>query len=47
MLCLTVEFLAGNPLEQSAIHLMPSLEVSQIMMYGCTHSHAMITERPA
>ena len=30
MLCLTVEFFADNQLEQSAIHLMPSLEVSQI-----------------
>jgi hypothetical protein len=40
-------FLAGNQLEQSMIHLMPSLEVSQLMMYGCTHSHAKITERPA
>ena len=47
MLLLTVEFLAGNKLEQSVIHLMPSLEVSKIMMYGCTHSHAMITERHA
>ena len=44
---LTIEFLAGNQLEQSMIHLMPSLEVSQIMMYGCTHSHSMIIERPA
>ena len=39
--------LAGNQLEQSVIHLMSSLEVSQLMMYGCTHSHAKITERPA
>ena len=36
---LTVEFLPGNQLEQSVIHLMPSLEVSQIMMYGCTNAH--------
>ncbi len=48
VLPLTVEFLAGNQLEQSVIHLMPSVEVSQIVMYGCTHSHAMMTvERPA
>ena len=40
VLPLTVEFLAGNQLEKSVIHLMPSLEVSQIMMYGCTCSHA-------
>ena len=39
MLPFTVVFLAGNELEQSMTHLMPSLEVSQIMMYGCTHSH--------
>jgi hypothetical protein len=31
VLPLTVVFLAGNQLEQSAIHLMPSLEVSQII----------------
>ena len=47
VLPLIVESFAGNHLEQSVIHLMPSLEVSQIMMYECTHSHAMITERPA
>ncbi len=47
MLPLTLEFLAGNQLEQSVNHLMPSLEVSQIMMYRCTHSCARITERPA
>ena len=47
VLPLTIEFLAGNLLEQSEIHLMSSIEVSQIMMYGCAHSHAMITERPA
>ena len=41
-------FLADNQLTQSVIHLMPSLEVSQLMMYGCTHSYAaLITERPA
>ena len=33
---LTAEFLAGNELEQSVIHLMPSLEVSQIMVYEFT-----------
>ena len=38
MLPLIVESLAGNELEQSVTHLMPSLEVSQIMMYECTHS---------
>ena len=32
MLPLAAEFLAGNQLEQSMIHLMPSLEVSQIIM---------------
>ncbi len=48
VLLLTVEFLAGNHLEQSVTHLMPSLEVSQIMMYECTHSpYAMTTERRA
>ena len=35
---LTVEVLAGNQLEHSVVHLMPSLEVSQIIMYGGTHS---------
>ena len=46
---LTVEFLVGNQVEQSVIHLMPSIEVSQIviMIYGCIHSPAMITERHA
>jgi ABC-type protease/lipase transport system fused ATPase/permease subunit len=44
---LTVELLAGEKLEQSVIHLMPSLEASQIMMYEFTHLHAMIIERPA
>ena len=43
MLPLTaIKFLAGDQLEQSVIHLMPSLEASQKMMYGCIHSHAMI-----
>jgi hypothetical protein len=36
VLPLTLEFLAGNQLEQSEIILMPSLEVSQKMMYECT-----------
>ena len=31
MLPLTVKFLAGKQLERSVIHLMPSVEVSQIM----------------
>jgi hypothetical protein len=31
---LSVEFLAGNQLEQSVIHLMPSLEASQMVMQG-------------
>ena len=48
VLHLTVDFVAGNQLEQSVIHLMPSIEVSQIvMMYGCTYPHAIIIERPA
>ena len=48
MLPFTVKFLAGNRLKKSVNHLMPSLEVSQIMMYGHTmHSHAMIKERLA
>ncbi len=48
VLILTIEFFAGNQLEQSATYLMPSLEVSQIMIYERTHSpYAMITERPA
>ena len=42
MLPLTVEFLAGNQLEQSVIHLIPSLEVSQKMVSGCAHSHPKI-----
>ena len=45
--CLWLLSVAGNQLEHSVIHLMPSLEVSQIIMYECTHSNAMITERPA
>ena len=46
---LTIGFLAGKQLKQSVIHLMPSIEVSQIviMIYGCIHSPAMITERHA
>ena len=47
VLLLAVEYLAGNQLEQSVIHLMPSLDVSQIMMYGCTHSNEVVTERHA
>ena len=47
VLPLIVESLAGNELEHTVIHLMPSLEVSQTMMYECAHSLAMITERPA
>ncbi len=47
VLPLIIESLAGNQLEQSVIHLMPSLDVGQIMMYEGTHSHAMITERSA
>ena len=47
VLPLTVEFLAGNQLEQSVIHLMPSVEVSQIMMYHWMYPHATISERPA
>ena len=44
---LAAEFLVGNQLEQSMIHLMPSVEVSQMKMDEYTHSYAMITERPA
>ncbi len=32
VLLLTVEFCAGSQLEQSVIHLMPSLGVSQMMV---------------
>jgi hypothetical protein len=38
VLPLIVESPAGNQLEQSVIHLMPSLEVSLIMVYECTYS---------
>jgi hypothetical protein len=47
VLPLTVEFLAGNHLEQSVIHLMPSVEVTKMMYPKYTHSCALITERPA
>jgi hypothetical protein len=47
VLPLIVESLAGNQLEHSVNHLIPSLEVSQITMCECTYSHAVRTERPA
>ena len=42
-----IESFTGKKLEQSVIHLMPSVEVSPIIIYEHTYSHAMITERPA
>ena len=41
-----VEFPVGQELAASATHLLPSIEVHLMIMYGCACSHALITERP-
>ena len=41
LLTLTVHFFVGDQLKQPMTHLMPSVEVGHIMMYGYNHSHMM------
>ena len=47
MLLLHIEFPVGHKLGASTIHLVPSIEVHLMIMYGCVHSCALKTERPA